>query len=202
MKTDNKIVTSPSLGISLEIKQKLIRFRDTHTWTETCKEFPNVHPETWRRWLHNRDVILSTSLEKEMDKRLKNKTQKRKEWRDKNPDKSIPSVMRLKHPFVVCCYNSNGNFKSRRVGNEKFVKLKPFDLWKIAKKQKCKCAITGLKLTPETVSVDHIISVSNGGKHTVDNLRLVHKDINHMKNHYDDKYFLEMCKLVSQNFKY
>jgi 5-methylcytosine-specific restriction endonuclease McrA len=201
MKNNHKIVLSPSLGVSLEIKQKLIRFRDTHTWSETCKEFSNIHPETWRRWINNKDVIMSTTIEKENDKKLIRKNQKRKEWKEKNPDKSIPSIMRLKHPFVVCCYHSNGNFKNRNDIDDTFVKLKPFDLWKIAKKQKCKCAITGLKLTPTTVSVDHIISVSSGGKHSVENLRLVHKHINHMKNLYDDKYFLEMCKLVAENFK-
>ena len=168
---NNKIIKSPSLGFSLETKQQLIRFRDIHTWIETCREFPEVNPETWRRWMHNKDIIMSTTTEKEMRKRLVNKEQKRKQWRLNNPDKAIPSIMRLKHPFVVCCYHSNGNFKSRNTNNV-FVKLKPFDLWKIAKKQKCKCAITGLKLTPETVSVDHIISVSNGGKHTVFNQRI------------------------------
>jgi 5-methylcytosine-specific restriction endonuclease McrA len=140
-----------------------------------------------------------------MNKRLMNKQQKRKQWKLNNPDKAVWSKLRLKHPFVVCCYHANGNFRDKRhnkfFNKDTFVKLKPFDLWKLAKKQKCKCAITGLKLTPMNVSVDHIIPRSKGGGHTVDNLRLVHRDINHMKNHYSDDYFLEMCKLVSTNFQ-
>jgi len=194
----HNIVLSPSLGFSLEIKKSLIRFRDTHTWSETCREFPKVNPETWRRWIHNRDIILSTSIEEETSKRLIRSSQKRKEWKANNPDKAIPSIMRLKHPFVVCCYHTNGNFKKK---HKDFVKVKPMDLWKLAKKQKCKCSITGLKLKAETLSVDHIIPISKGGSHTIDNLRLVHRDINHMKNHYSDDYFLEMCKLVSTNFQ-
>jgi len=194
---NNKIVLSPSIGFPLETKQSLIKFRDSHTWSETCKEFPNINPETWRRWIHNRDIILFTTTELEASKRIMRSTQKRSEWKKNNPDKAIPSIMRKKHPFVVCCYHTNGNFKRR---HKEFVKIIPRDLFKIAKKQKCKCAITGLKLTPETLSVDHIIPISKGGSHTVDNLRLVHKDINHMKNHYDDGYFLEMCKLVADNF--
>ena len=48
--------------------------------------------------------------------------------------------------------------------------------------QQFKCALTGIDLTPETASLDHIIPVANGG-HPTDarNGHFVHRAINQMK---------------------
>lgn len=68
-----------------------------------------------------------------------------------------------------------------------------------------KCALTGIPISFEnenleagykcTASIDRIDS--NRG-YLVGNVQLVHKDINMMKNKYDQQYFIEMCRLVSQ----
>jgi len=47
-----------------------------------------------------------------------------------------------------------------------------------------------------TASLDRIDS-SKG--YVKGNLQWVHKDINMMKNHYNQKYFIEICKKVATN---
>jgi hypothetical protein len=77
-------------------------------------------------------------------------------------------------------------------------------------KQGKKCALTGVPISFDnevigarnyrgyscTASLDRIDS-SKG--YTKDNIQLVHKDVNIMKNHFDQDYFIEMCKLVVSN---
>ena len=70
----------------------------------------------------------------------------------------------------------------------------------LLKKQKFKCALTGLGLSTNhknlTASVDRIDS-SKG--YVEGNVQWVHKDINMMKRVYSQDYFIEMCKLVANN---
>ena len=68
------------------------------------------------------------------------------------------------------------------------------------KKQNMKCALTGLDLsvlhTNLTASVDRIDS--NKG-YIEDNIQWVHKEVNRMKNNYTQSYFIDMCRLISNN---
>ena len=70
-----------------------------------------------------------------------------------------------------------------------------------------KCALTGLNITIErnykkyksmTASLDRINSKK---PYTMDNIQWVHKDINRMKNAFDEEYFINMCKLIVENNK-
>jgi hypothetical protein len=79
--------------------------------------------------------------------------------------------------------------------------------WDLFVKQDEKCALSGIKLTfPSrhkdkswTASLDRIDST----KGYVDgNVQWVHKDINMMKRIYSQEYFINMCKLVSENHIY
>ena len=72
-----------------------------------------------------------------------------------------------------------------------------FDFWKLAKKQKLICPLTGRKLTNETISIDHIKPIGNGGKHELDNLRLVCLDANIARNDLGDANFFQLCKDVA-----
>ena len=71
--------------------------------------------------------------------------------------------------------------------------------------QNKKCALTGLEISFEnlneekfgyscTASLDRIDSKKG---YTLDNIQVVHKDINIMKNQYPQEYFIQMCKLVA-----
>jgi 5-methylcytosine-specific restriction endonuclease McrA len=191
--------------IPLKVKKEVINFRLTHSWKETCDQFPKIDEETWRLWMKRKEEILNTPelSKKEMEEiRIFNYKKSKEKYKKKNPDKVISSLMRIKHPLVVCSYHANGNYKKYKSKNKSpFTRLTPLDLYTIVKRQRLICPITGLKLTAENISVDHIIPVSKGGSNSPDNIRLVHKMINHMKNYYSDTQFFDMCSLVVKNFK-
>ena len=75
------------------------------------------------------------------------------------------------------------------------------DIWDLFLKQKRKCALSGIELKFSTdtkrknVSLDRIDS-SKG--YTNGNIQWVHKDINIMKNKFDEKYFIEICKKIGK----
>lgn len=80
-------------------------------------------------------------------------------------------------------------------------KISKFDIWKIAKKQKLRCAISGLKLTLDNISLDHIKAISDGGTNTIDNLQLVDYRINLMKRELSMEVFLNWIKeIYNHNF--
>jgi hypothetical protein len=82
------------------------------------------------------------------------------------------------------------------------------DLWDLFIKQNGKCSLTGEELsfgsqqlnkkTLGTASLDRIDS-SKG--YTKNNIQWVHKDVNLMKNHYDQSRFIEVCKEVANHCK-
>ena len=78
-------------------------------------------------------------------------------------------------------------------------------IWKLFLKQKKKCALTGLQIeikeskrskdvSEMTASLDRIDS--NKG-YIEGNVQWVHKDVNKMKNNYNQDYFLEMCRVIT-----
>lgn len=78
-------------------------------------------------------------------------------------------------------------------------------LWQMFLTQDRKCALTGLEITfhgvrgkhgfERTASLDRIDSTMGYFK---GNIQWVHKHINHMKNKYDQQYFVYLCELVSK----
>lgn len=76
------------------------------------------------------------------------------------------------------------------------------DAWQLFLKQNKKCALTGLDIKlstgnldkETTASLDRIDSTKG---YTLENIQWVHTDINKMKMEFPQKYFIEMCKLVS-----
>lgn len=83
------------------------------------------------------------------------------------------------------------------------------ELWELYIKQNKKCALTGLdinfgkhvhrqktKAQSQTASLDRIDSKKG---YVIDNIQWVHKHVNIMKNRYDNDYFKQICKLVTEN---
>ena len=68
------------------------------------------------------------------------------------------------------------------------------------KKQKGFCALTGRKLTSHNISPDHIQHKSKGGLCSIENIRLVVKDVNFARHTLEDIDFIQLCKdVVSHN---
>jgi hypothetical protein len=78
------------------------------------------------------------------------------------------------------------------------------EVWDLYLKQNRKCFLSGLDIsfynigTPQryscTASLDRIDS-SLG--YTLENCQLVHKDVNLMKNHFEQNYFIDICKKIA-----
>jgi hypothetical protein len=70
--------------------------------------------------------------------------------------------------------------------------------------QNKKCALSGLDIGWAEVGQNHTASIdridSTKG-YTLENIQLVHKDINMMKQQYDNDHFIKMCALVACKFK-
>lgn len=91
-------------------------------------------------------------------------------------------------------------------GNRRKIELKMTieEAWELFIKQNKKCALSGITLcfprtnkdNSYTASLDRIDS-SKG--YLVENVQWVHKDINIMKNKFDNQHFIEMCKKITQN---
>lgn len=74
-----------------------------------------------------------------------------------------------------------------------------YNLW-IEQGKKCK--LSGINIgfyddgKTHTCSIDRI---NSSKEYELDNIQLVHKHINLMKNHFNNEYFIEMCKLIANN---
>jgi 5-methylcytosine-specific restriction endonuclease McrA len=75
-------------------------------------------------------------------------------------------------------------------------KITAFDLWKIAKKQRLICPLTGEKLTNKNISVDHILPKSNGGTNEISNIRLIILQANRAKQSLTDTELYGLCKKI------
>jgi len=72
------------------------------------------------------------------------------------------------------------------------------DIWKILLKQNYKCALSGIDVSfkNNTASIDRI---NNDIGYSIDNVWIVHKDINLMRNKFNIEYFKEICNLITKN---
>mgnify|MGYP005609836071 CR=1 FL=1 len=61
------------------------------------------------------------------------------------------------------------------------------------------CALSGLPLTPDDAALDHIIAVSDGGTHEVNNLQWLNAEVNRMKGSMSQSRFIAIIKLIAAN---
>lgn len=85
------------------------------------------------------------------------------------------------------------NSTSKKLGGKS---LTLFQLWKLAKKQKLLCAISGKKLNNNNISLDHIIPFCHGGENVIENIQFIDYDINIMKNSHGQQEFLNLIKEI------
>lgn len=78
------------------------------------------------------------------------------------------------------------------------------DIWNLFLKQDRKCALSGMEIQfastlresknrETTASLDRIDSSKS---YTLDNIQWLHKDVNRMKNKYNQEYFIEICQKI------
>ena len=98
-----------------------------------------------------------------------------------------------------------GYRRSAKLSDKKVIEFTLEDIYNIWIKQDKKCALTKIIIgwgdesnNKNSASIDRINS--NLG-YTLDNIQLVHKDVNLMKNKFDQQYFIEMCILIAENKK-
>ena len=58
------------------------------------------------------------------------------------------------------------------------------------------CALTGRQLTPETASIDHKVPLGRGGVHAIENIWIVHEDVNRAKGTMTAEEFVALCREV------
>jgi len=66
--------------------------------------------------------------------------------------------------------------------------------------QNKKCALSGVSIGFYDDGVNHTCSIDridSSKEYTIDNVQLVHKDVNLMKNKFDNQYFIDMCKKIA-----
>ena len=100
-----------------------------------------------------------------------------------------------KHCIKILHKSMVKNLKQKKYAVDN-LKVSPFDLWLLAKKQKLKCAISGIKLDSENISVDHITPLSRGGSIELSNLQLVTKKVNYMKSTMDLNELVSLCRKI------
>lgn len=79
-------------------------------------------------------------------------------------------------------------------------KVTPGNLLAMMKQQDFKCAYTGVTLTPETASLDHIVPLSKGGEHCIGNVAIVHVDVNMSKSTLSLREYVELCRKIVHYF--
>lgn len=93
--------------------------------------------------------------------------------------------------------NIKNNAKNRKIDFDLSIEF----AWHLFISQNGKCALTGKQITlgdksKQTASLDRIDS-SIG--YIPNNVQWIHKDVNRMKNHFSQDYFIETCRLVARH---
>lgn len=70
------------------------------------------------------------------------------------------------------------------------------DLMKKIRNQNFKCALSGIKLTPENAQLDHIEPLSEGGTNAIDNLQWLDARVNKAKGTMSQDEFVDMCERI------
>jgi 5-methylcytosine-specific restriction endonuclease McrA len=67
-------------------------------------------------------------------------------------------------------------------------------LLELVERQQYRCALSDRMLTPESASLDHIVPLTRGGEHDIDNLWILEHTVNRAKGTQLVSEFLAMCE--------
>ncbi len=147
------------------------RLKNPTKASEHNKAYRLRHPE---RDKENRDREKAKYIKKgryrvSEEQQRKNATDYARRWREKNREKVRESSRKHYHKHKALHQLHSKIYKSKvRAGRVGEVKAK--DLCTLLEEQKSLCAICK-KLLSEEKEIDHIIPISKGGKHSIENLQ-------------------------------
>jgi hypothetical protein len=81
--------------------------------------------------------------------------------------------------------------------------IKIEDVHQIMLKNNFKCYLSGLDISFNKFGAKHPASIDRIDSslgYTLDNIQIIHKDVNFMKQSYSQEYFIQMCKNVSNKW--
>lgn len=77
--------------------------------------------------------------------------------------------------------------------------MKATALRQVLERQGYRCALSGLELTPQNCSADHVLPLKRGGSHAIENIQLVREEVNAAKGTMTNGEFITMCRQVSEH---
>jgi len=89
--------------------------------------------------------------------------------------------------------------KSREANANKNTKVTFEGLRAILEQQQYRCALSGVVLSPDCASLDHIHPLSKGGRHVINNVQIVHPVVNSLKGEMTQVEFLNWINLIASN---
>ena len=75
-------------------------------------------------------------------------------------------------------------------------RIRSEDILTLLRRQNFKCALTGQTLTPQTAHLDHIVPLARGGTDAIENLQILHRDVNLAKHTLTVNEFIQLCRDV------
>jgi 5-methylcytosine-specific restriction endonuclease McrA len=148
-----------------------------------CRECENAYAREWT--MRDPEKYRRCKRESMAQQRAKDpetSRQKQRVWRTANRE-------RINERFRERWYERFFANRAKRLNNTGLA----FDLWKLWKRQRGRCALTGRRLTRENVELDHIVPKVKGGTHDISNLRWTLKEANRAKRDLSDAEFLALC---------
>ncbi len=177
-----------------KVKKQNSEFRPSRNRRRTsCKNCENEYQKAYyrkhievtrkrkREWMANARIDPVKS-ERMRELRRKNwKTNRSKKQRD------YIATMRSTNPF---------RYRARYFSTRNKTKVSEETLIALWKRQGGKCGLTGWPIDVHTAQIDHVIPVSRGGRHDIQNLRWVDARANRSKRELTDAEFFELCEAV------
>ena len=160
-----------------------VQLRDDGRWVKPCPECKEPQD-----YLRKNYAVLSESLNKVCKKCSNRKTE--------NSHRGMYNQIRLSW-----FYKNKTSAETRGI----VFNLTIEDVWFMYTVQEGKCALSGLPIgwaevgSLHTASIDRIDS-SKG--YLKENVQLLHKDVNMMKQSFSQEYFIEMCSSIADKVKW
>lgn len=82
-------------------------------------------------------------------------------------------------------------------GDDGETSVKQSHLMNLVESQHYRCALSGIELSPETASLDHVIPIASGGHHEISNLQWLNCEVNRMKGTLSVEVFVDICRRVA-----